>query len=544
MRWLRAVTPLKSANPEYVRRKARHEGGVSMRRIVRPFSLKMFLLFVLLMPSLAYPAYGAAPVKKLMVGVGQEPTSMDPSLCYTGGDYPVVENYAEYLISRNPSGDLKPGLATSWKLSPDGKVIEFTLRKSVKFHSGDPLTVKDIEFSFQRGRDKNSTMKSRLQSLEKLEVIDDYRFKLHFKAPDVTFIPNRGAVMIVSKKYYDRVGEDKFSREPVGTGPYKLVQHVPGEYADMERFEGYWGEKPSVKEARFLFIPEETTRMAMLKAGEVDIVNGCPYPSVKEIEKTPGLKTIRLAVEHSTLIIMFSTRNPNTPWHDRRVRLAMAYAIDCDSIIKNVLYGFPHRYAFLAPHELGYDPNLKPYSYDPKKAKELLAEAGYPKGFEFDLYWPITGRNPMVREVVEAIGAYLKEVDIRAKLVGEEFAKSYNRHRGSKGPEAEYVCYRGAGLAGSVEPTYTMELFFGSKGGFSVYSNPELDTLLETGKATIDENNRAEIIKKATRLISDDVAGIPIFNTVSFYAMKTNIDFKPTQKYLMDLLNVKDIAVR
>jgi peptide/nickel transport system substrate-binding protein len=481
--------------------------------------------------------------KKLVIGVGQEPTSMDPSLAYTGGDYPIVENYGEFLIYRAPNGDLKPGLATSWKMSPDGKVIEFTLRKGVKFHSGDPLTVKDVVFSYERGRTKNSTVRTRLRSMEKIEVVDDYHFNIHLKVPDVAFFPYRGCVFILSKSYYDRVGEDRFVRQPVGTGPYKFVNHVPGEYVDIERFEDYWGEKTSVKEARFLFIPEEATKIAKLKAGELDIATGCPYPSVKDLEKSSGLKVVKLSVDHSTLSIMFSTRNPNTPWHDRRVRLAMAYAIDCDSIIKNVLYDIPHRYAYFAPYEVGYDPDLKPYPYDPKKARQLLAESGYPNGFEFNLYWPITGRNPMVREVVEAIAGYLQEINIQAKLVGEEFSKSYTRHTSSKGPEARYVCYRGAGRAGSVEATQTMELFFGSDGGFSVYSNPELDMVIAEARTTVDATKRGAVLRKAARLISDDVATIPIFNTVSVYAMKKNIDFKPTQNQPMELIHVKDVTI-
>ena len=153
-----------------------------------------------------------------------------------------------------------------------------------------------------------------------------------------------------------------------------------------------------MKEARFLFVPEDTTRVAKLKTGEVDIINNCPYPSVRDIEKTPGLKIIRFPENHPTPSVVFANRNPKTPWHDKRVRLAMAYAIDCDAIIKNVLCGIPNRWAYLAPYELGYDPNLKPYPYDPKKAKELLAEAGYPKGFDLTLYWPMTGYFPMARE--------------------------------------------------------------------------------------------------------------------------------------------------
>ncbi len=127
--------------------------------------------------------------KKLLIAIGMEPINLDVSLTSDGGDWPVVENYGEYLISQQPNGELKPGLASSWKVSPDGKIIDFTLRKGVKFHSGDPLTVKDVVFSIERGKEKNITVRSRLESLERIEAIDDYHFRIYFKEPDVPLSP-------------------------------------------------------------------------------------------------------------------------------------------------------------------------------------------------------------------------------------------------------------------------------------------------------------------------------------------------------------------
>lgn len=482
--------------------------------------------------------------KKIVIAVGQEPSSLDTSLVYGTASLVTTDNWGEYLLIRTPNGDLKPGVASSWKMSPDGKEIDFTLRKGVKFHSGDPLTTKDIVFSIERGRAKNPTTKTRTDSIERVEVIDDYHFKLHFKSPDVTFIPTKGGFPVVSKSYYDRVGEDKFSKEPAGTGPYKVVRYVPGEYVDLERFEDYWGPKPSIKEARILFITEEMTRVAKLKAGEVDFVQGCPYPAVKDIEKTPGLKTIRFATNHTTPSVIFGTRNPNTPWHDRRVRLAMAYAIDCDAIIKNVLQGIPNHYAFLAPYELGYDPNLKPYPYNPKKARELLAEAGYPNGFEFKLYWIITGYGPMMREVAEAIASYLEAVGIKTKLVAQEYSAWNSTFRSSKNPQAEYVSFYIHNRAGLVEPTYSISLGYSSDGSFSIYSNPELDKLIYEARATVNDTKRAELIRKIVKTIMDEVPTIPIFNTVAVYAMKDSVDFKPTQRYFADLALVKDMTIK
>ncbi len=333
------------------------------------------------------------------------------------------------------------------------------------------LTAKDVEFSLERGRTKNPVVKSRLSLFERFATIDDYRFKIHLKMPDVTFIPNRCGFAIVSKTYYDRVGEDEFVKHPVGTGPYKFMRHAPGEYIDMERFDEYWGTKPSVKEARYLFISEDTTRVSKLKAGEVDLISSCPYPLVKDLTKTPGLKVIKVPTLHPTVSVAFNTQNPKTPWYDKRVRLAMAYAIDWKSVVNNVLLGLPDHWAFLAPHEIGYDPVLKPYPYDPRRAKELLTEAGYPKGFDLKFYWPITGRFPMSREISETLASYFEAVGIKTKLVGEEWATYQKRRDASKGPEAEFVVLVGAGLIREPpNPTYNFELFFAQGRQVSVFT--------------------------------------------------------------------------
>lgn len=499
---------------------------------------------MILMVMLFLVQYASAePARKLIVAVAQEPTSMDQSLSSAGPDAIVIENWGEYLVYRAQNGELKPGIASAWKVSPDGRVIEFTLRKGIKFHSGDPLTMKDIEFSYDRAA-KNPLAKTRLRLMEKLEVVDDLHFRIHLKTPDVGFIPNRGGAAIVSKGYYDRVGEDKFVRNPVGTGPYKFVSYAPGEYVDIERFEDYWGENPSVKEARFYFVPEETTRIARLKAGEVDLINQCPYTSLKEIERTPGLKIVRLSTKHPTVSLIFQNRNPNTPWYDRRVRLAMAYAIDRDAILKNVLQSIPDRWAFLSPQELGFDPTLKEYPYDPKGARDLLRQAGYPKGFDLKLYWRMTASHPMARETAEAVASYLEAVGIRTRLIGEENMPALARLRAAKSPEAEYVAVFAHGRAGGPDPSIYLDYFFSKDGSFSVYSNDIVEKLIAEAKATVNDAKRSELIKKAVTTIHEDVAGVPIFSTVSLYAMRNNIDFSPTQKYAIDLFLIKDVTIK
>jgi peptide/nickel transport system substrate-binding protein len=502
---------------------------------------------VVLIIGLSFPEIGqsaATPIKKVNIAIGQEPVTLDPSLAGLASEGMVVENYGETLIKKETDGDLVPGLATSWNVSPDGKTIEFTLRKGVKFHSGDPLTAKDAVFSFERARASSANIAVQLKPITKMEILDDFRFRFVLQAPDAAFIKQRCFVMVGSKSYYDRVGEDKYMKAPVGTGAYKFVAYKMGEYVDLERFEDYWGKKPTVREARIYFVPEDTTRMAKLQAGEVDLIQAVPFNMVKQLESSPNFKTVSVTTGHPNRGIVFSNRNPKVPWFDKRVRLAMAHAIDWNTMIKTLLFGIPTHWPWLAPGELGYDPAVKPYPYDPKRAKELLAEAGYPNGFEMKLYYAMGGRVPMQNETVEAIAAYLGAVGIKVKLEGQENETFGATRKGAKKPGTDYIGYTSAGMPGSADPTLAGGLFFGCEGALSSYCNPELDKIIAEGRATMNDAKRAEIVKRIVTILQEEVPTILIFNTVSVYGMQKNIDFVPTQRNNMDLMYVKDITVK
>jgi peptide/nickel transport system substrate-binding protein len=507
----------------------------------------MFVVLAVVMSSgLSFSESGqsaATPAQKVNIAVLAEPTGVDVSLDSGGATAVVLENINEFIIGKDNNGKLIPGLASSWTISPDGKTIDFMLRKDVKFHSGDRFTAKDVEFSFQRALVKNRWMKGKLKNLDKIEIVDDYHIRFLFKAPDVVFIPDRTCTMIVSKSYYDRVGDDVFTRQPIGTGPYKLVRYEMSQYIDIERFEEYWGKKPSVREARFYIVPEDTTRMAKLQAGEVDLIQAVPYNMVKMIKSAPNFKMVTLATNSPNPSIKFSTRNPNNPWHDRRVRLAMALAIDVNSIVKNVLLGIPNNYALLSPDDLGYDPAVKPYPYDPKRAKQLLAEAGYPNGFEFKLNWEMGSRTPMLSEVSQAVASYLEAVGIRTKLIAQERQAWLATRQAANKPTSDYAGIDTGALTGSVDPTLNGDTHFACDGGSSCYCNPEYDRILNEARSTMNNAKRAELIKKMVRILREDVANIPLFNNVATYGMKKNIDFVPT-KLIYDLVLIKDMTVK
>lgn len=506
----------------------------------------IFICFILACSILGFmgPVNGASPKKsplKVTVALPGEPDTLDPTMTrFSVTSAPISNNIFERLVDLTPDGKFVPGIA-SWRVSPDAKIVEFTLRKGIKFHSGDPLTTKDVEFSHNRALKFNPTHQRAMRNLDKFEIIDDYKCRFVFKKPDVLFIPTR-SLTVASSSYYNRVGEDQFVKKPVGTGPYKFAEWKLGEYIDITANDSYWGTKPQVKEARFKFVKEDSTRVAMLKSGDADIIMSTPYAMVKDVESA-GYKTVRLPT-HPPTSIRFHTLNPDVPWYKRDVRLAIAMAIDGDAIVKNVFQGIPGRFTRLSPGELGYDPNLKQYPYDPKKAKELLAKAGYPNGFEMPLYY-YTGRIAGQKETAEAVTLYLNAVGIRAKIQGVEAPQMLDMVRASHDdPKAVNVGLATSPMAHLPEPTEALATTYYSKERMNTYSNPKLDALIDVIQTTMDNKKRAELIRLAVKMIQEDVATIQLFTATDVYAMKSKIDFTPTKKNREPLMLIKDVKLK
>jgi len=485
-----------------------------------------FMSFIVPPGTLAAVSGGIA--KKIIIALPSEPDTLDlNSTKMNGISAPIAENITERLMGLAPDGKFIPGLATSWKVSPDGKEVEFTLRKDVKFHNGDLFTAKDVQFSHERGLQKSTAYQRSMRYLENFTVLDDYHVRFRFKSPDAQFLPSRGTA-IQSKSYFDKVGEDKFLREPVGTGPYKFVKWDPGLAVELKVNENYWGAKPVVKEARFAFVKEDMTRVSMLKAHEADMISECPFALVKEVEKA-GYRTARLST-HPSVSVQFHTYNPKVPWYDRRVRLALALAIDSKSMVSNLFQNIPTNPVRLNTWELGYDKDLKPYPYDPTRAKKLLAEAGYPNGFEMPLYY-FAGRASGQKETAEAVALYLNAIGIKCKVEGIEAAKMIEMVRNwHKSTEAIFAGVATVPTANYPDPTQALEIGFYSQSPIAFYKNPAFDVVLELARGTLDDKKRAEFIKRAFRILHEDVASVLLWNNVTVFAMQKSISFTPTLK--------------
>ena len=499
--------------------------------------MRFLVATILSVLALAAPAFAAD--KPLVIVMNHEPETLDATKAINGVlTMPSMINIEEDLIGVDAKGNPAPGLAT-WKIAPDGMSIDVTVRPGVKFQSGDPFTARDIVFSHERMA-TNPIYKSATRGLDHVALIDDQTARFYFKHPDVTFLVRR-ALIIVSKAYHDRVGEAEFVKHPVGTGPYKLVKYQPAQAMELEAFDGYWGGAPSVKHVRLEFVNEGTTRVAKLRSGEADIILNTPYTDVEQL-KGEGFKMAMLDVTPTTSV-GFIKENPHVPWHDIRVREGVAHAIDADAIVKGLFRGIPKHYAGFAPGQIGYDPSLKNYTYDPALAKKLLAEAGFAGGFKMPLtYW--IGEDYGMRETAEAVALYLKAVGIECAVQGMEVPKMVQiMRKNAKHPElADTAGIGPTPYANYYEPIVALNFVFASSSPFSTYRNPAFDKLVGEAIETFDVPKRAALVRQAGRILHDDYVMIPIWNGVAVYAMKKNIDFRPTPHQLMRM-EVKDVTV-
>jgi peptide/nickel transport system substrate-binding protein len=410
------------------------------------------------------------------------------------------------LVKPMPGNLLSPSLAESWTVSADQRVYEFKLREGLKFHNGDPFTAEDVKFSFHRAKGS----KVLHDKVREVAVVGPsrVRFILHEPWPDfMTYYGSivSGAGWIVPKKYVERVGDDGFKRAPVGLGPYKFASHAPGIELVMEANEGYWRKVPSVKRLVFKMVPESTTRMAMLKRGEVDIAYLLDVPQAQEVKRDPNLK---LAFSGGIAIFyldFLDQWDPKSPWNDRRVRLAANYAIDRQALSDAETLGASKPAGNHVPRTFEFALPLEPYPYDPAKAKQLLAEAGYPNGFDAGELHQL----PPYFSLGEAIAQYMQAVGIRLRMRPMERAAYMSLILSKK---AKGLCVCSTALYGNAASR--LSEIIPSDGAWAYGGYPDIDALFKQQAVETDRKKREAMLHQIQRLVYDRVRYGPIFEYI------------------------------
>ncbi len=420
---------------------------------------------------------------------------------------PFMVLYAlhDALVKPMPGGLTTPSLAESWTMSKDGLTCEFVLRKGIRFHNGDPVTGEDVKFSFERYQ--GGAAKLLKEKVREVQVADPGRVRFHLKEPWPDFMTFYGtsasaAGWIVPKKYIERVGEEAFKKAPVGAGPFRLVSFTPGVDLVAEAFDGYWRKTPSVKRLVIKSIPEETTRAAALKKGEVDVIFQLGGPVAEDIRRTPNLRVAAPRTFGVFWVDFPDQWNPKSPWHDQRVRLAASLAIDRQALNQAETLGFSRPTGSIIPRIFEFALPFDPPPYDPARAKQLLAAAGHPSGFDAGDFYPY----PPYISMGEAVAGYLQAVGIRSRIRTMERAAFLTAWREKK--------LRGVvvGISGTAGNAATRLEAYVTRTGMLAYGVlPEVEDLFQRQAREIDRAKREALLHQIQRILHERVMHAPLY---------------------------------
>ena len=475
--------------------------------------MAVFLVIGLFMLILAHPGLAASPQAKpegemrWALYVTLAPAWFDPGEV-VGLLTPFWVLYAlhDAVVKPMPGNLMAPSLAESWTVSDDQLTYEFTLRQGVKFHNGDAFTAEDVKFSFLRCKGA----KILRDKVRDIEIVDPYRVRFHLHEPWPDFMAfygtlATGAAWIVPKKYVEQVGDDGFKQRPIGLGPYKFVSHTPGVELVMEAYEDYWRKVPNVKRLVFKSVPEASTRLAMLKKGEVDVAYLLDAPLAEEVKRDPKLKLAFSGGIGNFFLDYLDQWDPKSPWHDKRVRLAANYAIDRQALSEAETLGASKPTGSIIPTTFEFALPIEPYPYDPARAKQLLAEAGYPNGFDAGELHQVPPYFSMGEGVINYLGA----VGIKLKLRPMERAAFFSA---LKSKQLRGLCVCAVALYGNAASRISEVV--PSDGAYAYGGYPNIDALYKQQAVETDRSKREALLHQIQQLLHERVRFGPIWEYI------------------------------
>ena len=466
-----------------------------------------WLVALAMVSALAAPA-AAAPEGQMSFAfhVTLAPRWLDPAETESAIS-PFVILYAlhDAMVKPMPGGATTPSLAESWTASKDGLTYDFVVRNGVKFHNGDPVNAEDVKFSFDRYR--GGAAKLLKDKVREVRVVDPRRVRFVLKEPWPDFLTfygttATGAGWIVPKKYVEKVGDEGFKKAPIGAGPYRFVSMNPGIELTLEAFDGYWRKVPAVKRVVIKSVPDETTRAAALKRGEVDVSFFLNGPIAEEVRRTPGLKLMAVRTNTVFFLDFVDQWDPKSPWHDKRVRLAASLSIDRKAINEAESLGFSGLTGNIVPRHMEFNLPIEPHPYDVRRAKQLLAEAGFANGFDAGDLTP----NPPYFGMAEAIANNFAAVGIRIRVRSLERA-AFLTAWGDKKLRGVVLGAQGAGgnAATRIEGLAT------KNGTYAYGVLPEVEDLFQRQARELDRKKREEMLHQIQRILHEQVVFAPIW---------------------------------
>ncbi|HLJ21789.1 MAG TPA: ABC transporter substrate-binding protein [Stellaceae bacterium] len=489
---------------------------------------------------------GAAAAEQLAIGLLSESSSIDPHFYATVSNVSLSRHIFDPLILQDEHQHLLPGLAESWR-SIDATTWEFRLRRGVKFHDGADFTAEDVAATIRRIPKVTGNPGSfaiYVRAIKEVEIVDPYTIRLHTAVPYPLMPTDVSAFGIIERRFETASSEDFNSgRAAIGTGPFRFVEWVPGDRVVLSANRDYWGPKPRWDRVVLRPIPNDSARVAALRSGTVDMIEGVPTALLQNLRERSDIVLrqaitnrviylqIDVAREHSPFVTDRSGRSlDRNPLQDRRVRLAISKAINRAAIADRVMEGAAEPAGQLLPTGyFGASPRLAPETFDPAGARRLLAEAGYPDGFGVTLHGP-NDRFLNDERILQAIGQMLAQVGIEAKV--EPLPSSIFFPRAAK---SEFSLFLVSWSSETGEPSGALRGILATRdasrgwgasnrGG---YSSSAFDAALQEALGTIDDERREELLDRATEIALGDEAIVPIQFQLAIWGMRPGLIYTP-----------------
>lgn len=440
--------------------------------------------------ALVVAATGALAKDDITVALQLEPPHLDPTSAAAGAiDSVLYTNVFEGLTRFMGDGSVVPGLAASWEISEDGLTYTFKLREGVTFHDGTTMDAEDVKFTLDRinAEDSANAQKALYSAISEVTVVDPQTVEVKLSEPNGNLLFNLawGDAVIVAPESVETI-----KQTPIGTGAFKFDEWRQGDKITLSRYDAYWGDAPALASATFKFISDPTAAFASVMAEDVDVFAGFPAPeNIPQFEADPRFQVLIGSTEGETIL---SINNKREPFDDAKVRAAVAHAIDRQAIIDGAMFGYGTPIGtHFAPHNPDYIDLTEMSEYDPEQSKALLAEAGFPDGFETTLHLPPPS---YARRGGEIIAAQLAQVGIKAQITNVEWAQWLE------------TVFKGKDFGLSiVSHTEPMDInIYANPDYYFQYDNAEVQSLIAEFNQTADPAARSEMLAKAQQIIAED----------------------------------------
>jgi peptide/nickel transport system substrate-binding protein len=494
------------------------------------------LILALTLVALAAGPIAAAPKGRVVVALGSDTSTMDPHMHTERMGIIINQHIFDTLLARDTkTWQPIPHLAESIR-SVNPTTWELKLRKGVKFHNGEPFNAESVKFSFDRvlNPEQKSPIRGNFTWIKSVEIVDEHTVRIVTEKPypAIHEILTFGNFGMVPPKYVKEKGDAHFARNPVGTGPFKFVEWRKGERTTLEANEQYWKGAPAIKTLVFRVIPETATQIAELLSGGVDILRAVPPDQIPAIEKSGVARVSATKILRVVYLQLDGDgRAGKTPLTDVKVRRAINHAVNVDEIMQKVLGGMAVRTpAGTNPMAFGFDPAIKPYTYDPEAAKKLLAEAGFPNGFEITLN-TYTGSIVSVDQVAQATSGYLDKVGIRVKP--RHFADVGQYLANFRGSKLDGITMASWGYNSVFDSDFIYYIHFKTGQPYTYNTSKEMDQWLDEARSVVDPKKRQELYSRFQHFIVDQAYWVPMYAQFTIEAASNKLNYEASSDEIM-----------